>query len=130
MENDTWKQIMDNMRRPPMIADPSNPAGPMIHQDAFVISAKSLTRLKIAATAVLYYEMTDCPLSDDITMYGSRLKNSGVHMDEIKYMKKDDASEPPKMYKTLAIEEYLESLDVYCASKIGAIMCPLAWVIR
>ena len=45
-------------------------------------------------------------------------------------MKKDDVSEPPKLYKTLAIEEYLESIDVYCASNIGAMMCPLAWVIR
>ena len=51
-------------------------------------------------------------------------------MDAIKYMKKDDASEPPKLYKTLAIEEYLKSLDVYCASKIGAMMCPLDWFIR
>ena len=31
MENDTWKQITDNMRCPPMIADPANPAEPMIH---------------------------------------------------------------------------------------------------
>ena len=44
LENDTWKKITDKMRRPPMIADPSNPAGPMIHQAAFMMSAKSLTR--------------------------------------------------------------------------------------
>ena len=26
VETDSWKQITDNMRRPPMISDPSNPA--------------------------------------------------------------------------------------------------------
>ena len=118
------------MPRQPIIADPANPAGIMIHQDAFVMSTKSLTRLNIASTAVSYYEMTDRPLSANIMMYGSRLKNFKVHIYANKDMKKDDASEPTKLYKTLAIEEYLESLDVYCASKIGAMMCPLAWVIR
>ena len=94
------------------------------------MSAKSLTRLKIVATAVSYYEMTNHPLSSDITMYGSRLNKFKAHMDAIKDMKKDDLSEPPKLYKTLATEDYRESIDVYCASKIGAMMCPLASVIR
>ena len=112
MDKDTWKQTMDNMCRPPIIADPANPDGPMVHQTAFVRSAKSLTRLKIAATAVSYYEMTDHPLSADIMVYGSRLNNFKVHMDAIKDIKKDDASKSPNLYKTLVIEEYLESLDV------------------
>ena len=94
MENDTWKQITDSMRRPQIIADPANPAGPMIHQADFVMSAKSLTRYKIASDAVSYYEMTYCLLSVDIMMYGSRLKNFKVHMYSIKYMKKYDASKP------------------------------------
>ena len=130
MENETWKQITDNMHRPPMIAVSTNPTRTMIHQAAFVMSSKSLICLKIAVTAFPYYEMTNRPLSTNIMMYGSRLQNFKVHMYAIKDMKKDDASEPPNLYKTLAIEEYLESLDFYCASKIGAIMCPLAWVIR
>ena len=88
-----------------MISDPANTAGPMIHQTAFVMSAKSLTCLKIAATAVSYYEMTDRPLSDDIMMYGSLPKNFKVHMDAIKDMKKDDAIEHTKLYKGLAIED-------------------------
>ena len=97
MENDTWKQITDNMRCPPTIADPDNSAGPMIHQAAFVMSAKSLTCLKIAATAVSYYEMTNRTLSADIMMYGLRLKNFKVHMDAIKETKKDDAIKPPNL---------------------------------
>ena len=94
------------------------------------MSANSITRLNIAATAVSYFEMTDRPLSADIIIYGLCMKNFKVHMDAIKDMKKDDARKTPNLYKTLAIQEYLESLDVYCASKIGAMMWPLAWVIR
>ena len=130
MDNDTWKQITENIRCPRLIADPANPDGPMIHQAALVMSAKSPTCLNIAATAVSYYEMIDHPLSAIIMMYDLRLKNFKVHMDAMKYMKKDDTSGPPKLYKTLAIEEYIESLDVYCESKIGAMMCLLACVIR
>ena len=41
VEADTWKQITDNMHRPPMITDPANVAQ-IIHQASFVLSSKSL----------------------------------------------------------------------------------------
>ena len=71
--SNTWRQITDNMRRPPMIPDPANMAGPMIHQAAFTLSAKSLNRLVIAAVAVSYYGNTDRTLDAAIMMYDSRL---------------------------------------------------------
>ena len=68
LETDTWKQITDNMRRPPMIPDPAN-ADQMIHQTAFVLSTKSLGCLNIAAVAVSFFIMTYRHLSADIIMY-------------------------------------------------------------
>ena len=60
--SESWKQILENAKYPPQIADPANP-GQLMAQPPFRISAKSLIRLKVTALAVAYYEDTSCPLT-------------------------------------------------------------------
>ena len=79
------------MRRLTMIPDPTNTAY-MIHQAEFVLSAKSLGCLRIAVVAVSFFSMADHPIYDDIMIYDSRLNNFKVHMDAIKYKKKNDTN--------------------------------------
>ena len=103
VQTDTWKQITDNMRRPPMIPDPANVAQ-MIHQAEFVLSAKSLGLLIIAAVAVSLFSMKYCPLSIDIMIYDSCLKFFKVHMDATKDKRNNDTNEPPKWSRNLPME--------------------------
>ena len=117
------------MRRLPMIPDPSITAQ-IIHQSEFVFYTKSLGRLSIAAIAVSLFSMTYLPLSDDIMMYDSRLNNFKVHMDAIKDKKKNDTNDPPKLYRNLPIEEYIEGIYFYLVGKIGAMNCPISWETR
>ena len=129
VETDTGNKITDNMRCLPMITDHSN-AAQMIHQEAFVLSAKSLGSLRIAAVVVQLFRMTYCPLSADIMMYDSRLKNFKVHMDAIKYKKENDTYDPHKLSSNLPIEDYIKGLDVSLGCKIKAMNCPMIWVTR
>ena len=68
IEPNTWKQITDNMRRPPMIPDPTN-AAQMFHQAAFVLSSKPLGCLRISTVAVWLFRMKDSPIFANIMMY-------------------------------------------------------------
>ena len=129
VETDTWKKIMDNMRRPPMVPDTYN-AAQMIHQAAFVLSSKALGRLMIAMVAVLLFSMTYRPISADTNMYESRLKFFNVHVDDIKNKKNNDTNEPLKLSINIPIEEYIEGIDVYLGGIIGAINCPMSLVTR
>ena len=117
------------MRCPPMIPDPAN-AAHMIIQASFVLSAKSLGRLSIAAVAVSLFSMTDRPLSANIMMYDSCLKNFKVYTDAIKDKKNNDNNDPLKFSRNIPIEEYIEVIDVYLGGKIGAMNCPMNWVTR
>ena len=51
-------------------------------------------------------------------------------MDAIKDKKTNDTIEPYKLTWNLPIEEYIEGLDVYRGSKIGAMNCPMGLVTR
>jgi hypothetical protein len=51
-EEDSWRQVIDNCRRPPKIL---NAAGNLVEQEAFHLGAKSLRRLQVAAKCVHYY---------------------------------------------------------------------------
>ena len=54
--------------------------------------------------AVLFFSMIDCPLSDDILMYDSRMNNFKVRMNDIRKKKKNHNNETPKLYRNLTIE--------------------------
>ena len=51
-------------------------------------------------------------------------------MDAIKDKKTNDTLEPHNLTWNLPIEEYIEGLDVYRGSKIGAMNCPMSLVTR
>ena len=102
----------------------------MIYQSVFLLSAKSLGRIRIAALAASLFSMTDLPLSTDIMMYDSRLNNFKVHMDAIKEKNNNHTNDPPKLSRNLPIEEYIELIYVYLGGNIGANNCPMCWVTR
>ena len=55
-----WVQIVENCKRPPKIADP-NKANQLVAQEPFQLPAKSLTRLKVDAKTVKYFNSIDRP---------------------------------------------------------------------
>ena len=84
----------------------------------------------IAAVAVSYYANTARNLDAATMMYDSRLKNFKLHIDAIKDKKTNDTLDPPKLTWNLPIEDFIEGLDVYLGSKIGAMNLPMSWVTR
>lgn len=125
-EDDTWKQIIDNCRRPPKITDAT---GALVEQEAFHISGKSLHRIQVAAVAVEYYLATGRPLSAAIIEWNTTLKNFEVQWKAL-LRAKDDDSELPKITKTVGIVKWIEAYESYALHKIGVRNAPLSYVIR
>ena len=70
---DDFKQVAYNLRRPAgTMPDPANPQV-QIPQTPFVLGAKSLKRLKIAAIAIEYYTMIDRSLTPGNMHYANCL---------------------------------------------------------
>ena len=61
-KDDDWDQWKNNYKKPDRIPDPENPAN-LIHQTPFVISVKSLKRLKAASELIRYYESVSTELT-------------------------------------------------------------------
>jgi hypothetical protein len=123
-----WKQITENGKRPPKIPDPANP-GQLIEQEPFIISARSLLRLQVAAVAVEYYADTARPLTVQSIAW-PRLKNFEQEYKAIKDEKENGATDAPKITKQVTVVKYLEALENFAMTAIGARMCPVAYVIR
>jgi hypothetical protein len=113
-EEDTWKQIIDNCRRPPKITDAT---GALVEQEAFHISGKSLHRIQVAAVAIEYYLATGRPLSAAIIEWNTTLKNFEVQWKAL-LRAKDDDSELPKITKTVGIVKWIEAYESYALHKI------------
>ena len=127
--DDAWKQVIENCKRPPQIPDPANP-GQMINDAPYRIGAKSLMRLKVAAVAVEYYEVTDRPLTAASLMWSDRLKNFKVQWEALMDLKKSSTIELPKITKNVSVVRFLESYETYADQKIGVQNAPLSNVIR
>ena len=127
--SESWKQILENAKYPPQIADPANP-GHMIAQAPFRISAKSLIRLKVAALAVAYYEDTSRPLTAAGMQWEPRLRSFKAQWEAIKDLKESDDMDLPKIGKNVGVVKWLEAYANYAGQKIGARGAPRALVIR
>ena len=62
VDKETWDQIIEKCKRPPQVPAPAGAAG-LVAQQPFLLPAKSLMRLKIAARVVDYYQRTARPLT-------------------------------------------------------------------
>ena len=127
---DSWAQVVENCKRPPMIPDPAN-AGQMIAQEPFRLPAKSLMRLKVASVAVSYYEKTGRPLTAGIMMWNPRLRNFAMEMEALMENKKsNDELVLPIISSKLSINNWFEAYDTYAASFVGQCNCPLSLIYR
>ena len=53
-----------------------------------------------------------------------------MHMDAIKDKRNNDTNNPPKFYRNIPIEEYIEGINVYLAGNIGGMNCPMSLLTR
>ena len=101
-DDEIWKMLTDNMRHPPMIPAlnagvpdvvPLVPAGTLVKQAPLVMSAKSLTRVRMAARLVKYYALITRELTADLMIW-DRIKSFDDQIKSIKEMIKDTTLEP------------------------------------
>jgi hypothetical protein len=122
-QEDTLKQIVDNLRRPSgrVPADPNAPDGPTIPTPPFVFGAKSLNRLTAAADVVRYYQTTGRELGAVNMRWDPVIKNFVEHWKSLKDRKKDDRPDTPKITRGLPVVKWTESfLDFLNRVLIGA----------
>ena len=127
--DDEFKQIANNLKSPPAIPDPANP-GAMIRPPPFVLGAKSLKRLKIAADAVRYYQAIGRDLTAGNMNYTNTLKSFELQWKSLVGRKDEDKPKVPVITKNLKITRWSESFDDFLHRITGARHAPLAYVTR
>ena len=128
-ENAEFKQVAYNLSHPPQA--PNNAQPPvLVPQQPFVLGAKSLRRLKVAAKAVRYYESIGRPTTAANMHYTNTLRNFELQWNSLE--EKIDADEPdvPKVTRNLAITRWSESFVDFLNQVYGVRKAPLAYVIR
>ena len=124
-----FAQIADNLRKPPSIPDIANP-GQLVRQEPFVLGAKSLKRLKVAAKAVRYYEMIGRVLTSNMMHYGNTLVNFEQQWKSLEERKKEDVPDVPRITRNLKVTKWSESFNDFLSKVIGKRYAPLSYVIR
>ena len=108
--NDDLDHMVENFKRPPQIIDPA-PVAPaiagLINQAPFQLAAKSLKRLKVAASAVRYYRSIGRDLTFEM-MWWSTLAEYELHADAIKTMKEHDEPDVPKLKTGGSVAKWME----------------------
>ena len=126
---DDFKQIVDNLKSPPATLNAAEP--PVLVPTApFVLGAKSLHRLKVAAQAVKYYDATARPLSAGGMHYTNCLKTFELQWDALITRGDEDAPDVPKITRNVRITNWSESFQDHVHNVIGVRHAPLAYVIR
>lgn len=126
-----FKQIAYNIRalEHPDIPDPNN-ANVMIPQPPFVLGAKSLKRLKVAAKAVRYYQAIDRAITPSMMRYDTVLKTFELEWEALILRKDEDEPDVPKITKNMKITRWSEAFSDFLRRIIGVRNCPLFYVIR
>ena len=124
-ESEDFAQIADNLCKPPSIPDPANP-GQLLRQEPFVLGAKSLKRLKVAANAVCYYDMIGRPLTVNMMHYTNTLRNFEQQWKALEERKKEDAPSVPKITRNLKVTKWSESFCDFLSKVIGKRYAPLS----
>ena len=128
-EDDEFKQLVKNLRSPPEVPDPNNP-GQLMRQAPFVLNAKSLKRLKVAANAVRYYNAIDRATTTANMHYENVLTKFDLQWKSILEKKKATVPAVPKVTKTLRVTKWSESFINFLNIVIGVRYAPLSYVIR
>lgn len=124
--NDIWDQILKNYHSPPQIAGAA--PGALIDQQPFLLPAKSLMRLKVAARVVEYYDRTNRALPTQSMMW-VRLNNFSIEYKVLKDRKKtNDELTLPVISKSLTVVAFFKAYESFCNEFIGAANCLLSWI--
>jgi hypothetical protein len=116
-ESDDFKQLVSNLRSP-------TGDGP------FVLGAKSLKRLKVAAKAVRYYTAIGRDLTPGNMHYTNVLKNFDMQWNALVKRNDEDAPATPKITRALRVPRWSESFRDFMHRVNGVRSAPLAYVIR
>lgn len=116
-ESDDFKQLVSNLRSP-------TGDGP------YVLGAKSLKRLKVAAKAVRYYTAIGRDLTPGNMHYTNVLKNFDMQWNALEKRNDDDAPATPKITRSLKVPRWSESFRDFMHRVNGVRSAPLAYVIR
>ena len=129
-QDEDIKAVQENLRKPAgTIPDPNNP-GQRIAAPSFVLGAKSVKRLKVAAAAVRYYQTIGRETSAQNMHYMDVLKDFGEQWEAIRQKKKDDEPDVPKITRTLPIVRWTESFEDFLHQIIGSRHIALAYLVR
>ena len=130
-DDDLLKQVKENLRRPAgTMADPAD-ANRQIPRPPFVLGAKSMARLKVAAKAVRYYETVGREITPVNMRWTSTLSVFAHHVKAIEANCDRDTPEPPKITRNIPISKWEESFSLFLHDKaFGIRKIPLAYLIR
>ena len=123
-EEEEFKQVVKNLRNPPDITDQENP-GQLVRVPAFVLNAKSLKRLKVAADTARYYEAVGRDLTPANMHYTNVLSKFELQWRSILEKKKATPPTVPKISRTLRVTKWSESFINFLNGVIGARYAPL-----
>ena len=128
--DDDFKSIQENLRKPAgTIRDPAN-ARNRIPTPSYVLGAKSIKRLKIAAEAVRYYEAVGRDCTAGNMHYQNVLREFGEQWEAILQKEKEDEADVPKITRTLPIVRWTESFEDFLHRAIGSRHIALSYLIR
>lgn len=128
-EEDDFKQLVTNLKHPPQIPDPANAAN-LIHDVPYVLGAKSLRRLKVAATAIRYYQSVDRATTPNSMHYTNTLKHFEEQWNALVKRSDDTAPDVPVVTRNLKITRWSEAFVDFLHRVNGVRHCPLVYVIR
>ena len=128
-EEDEFRQFVKNLRNPPEIHDQNNP-GQLIRVAPFVLNAKSLKRLKVAADAARYYNAIGRELTPGNMNWTNVLVKFELQWKSIIEKKKASPPSVPKIIRTLRVTKWSESFINFLNRIIGVRYAPLSYAIR
>lgn len=124
-----FKQVAESLSRPPAIPDPANP-GNFIRPAPFVLGAKSLKRLQVAAKAVRYYSAVSRELTAGNMHYTNTLKDFDLQWKSLIDRGDETAPDVPKVTRNLKVTRWSEAFDDFVHRVYGTRHAPLAYVTR
>ena len=128
-EDDDFKQIMSNLQHPPQIPDPAD-ATRLVNDVPYVIGAKSLRRLKVAAHAIRYYQTIARDTTPNNMHYTNTLKHFETQWKALVARTDETDPETPKITRNLKVTRWAEAFVDFLHRVNGIRHIPLAYVIR
>lgn len=128
-EDGDFKQLVNNLKYPPQIPDPANAAN-LIHDTPYVVGAKSLRRLKVAAAAVRYYQSIDRTTTPGSMNYSTTLKHFEQQWQALTRRTEETPPSTPLITRNLKVTRWSEAFTDFLHRVNGVRHAPLAYVIR